>query len=533
MSVEAPSKWFSTSSPDREWDYVIVGSGMGGMATASLLAQIGRRVLVLEQHYVPGGFTHAFRRKRWTWDVGVHAVGETSDRSSVGRVLSRLAGGRLEWASLGPVYDSFQFPDGFAIDFPDSARQFRENLVAAFPDEADPIDRYFALVREVAGSMRSYYAARALPPGLAGAADLVLARGAKKYLTQRTTDVLNGLTSNDRLRTVLAAQWGYYGSPPSRSSFAIHALVAKHFWYGGTYPVGGAKRIAETMLGTVAEANGWTRIRADVQEILVEKGRATGVRLASGEVIRAKNVVSAAGARATVDKLLPEKERSARWARSIAALPQSPAHVCLNIGFKGDIRAAGAGARNLWFYETWNHESKVWDINDPGSRAPVLYTSFPSLKDPHHEPGPEQLHTGEVVTFVPLSDFTRWEGSRWMKRGDAYDALKQELTDRLLAQFLEYMPALKPLVAHAELSTPLSTLHFTRAPGGAIYGLEPTPERYSNPWLRPRTPIPNLFLSGADMATVGVMGAFVGGVLAAVSAEPRRGLAFLRSSVKR
>ena len=92
------------------------------------------------------------------------------------------------------------------------------------------------------------------------------------------------------------------------------------------------------------------------------------------------------------------------------------------------------------------------------------------------------------------------------------------------------MPDLAPMIAFSELSTPLSTEHFTHAPAGAIYGIEPTPERYRNPWLRPRTPVRDLFLSGSDMASVGVMGGFVGGVLCAVAAEPVRALRYLRGA---
>ena len=154
--------------------------------------------------------------------------------------------------------------------------------------------------------------------------------------------------------------------------------------------------------------------------------------------------------------------------------------------------------------------------------------SFPSLKDPEHLPGPEERHTGEVVTFVPYEVFARWREARWMHRGEDYERLKAEITARMQAQLLKHMPQLAPYIAYAELSTPLSAEHFCRAADGAIYGLEPTPARFRNPWLRPQTPIPGLYLAGSDITSGGVMGAFMGGVLAVVAAEPRRGLAMLR-----
>ncbi len=534
MDAESTEKkpW-STKAPGGPWDYVVVGSGMGGMTTAALLAKVGRRVLVLEQHYTAGGFTHTFRRKKWSWDVGVHAIGEVDPKARVGRLLEALTGGKLAWTSLGGVYDAFEFPD-LRIDFPDSRQQFAENLKEAFPGHGAAIDAYLGRVRDVAGAMGRYWLSRVAPPRLAPLADRFLAREAHELLTLPTKRVLDGITADEKLQAVLTAQWGYYGVPRARSSFAIHALVARHFLRGAYYPVGGSGRIAETLLGTVAESGGWTRIRAPVKELLVERGRATGVRLEDGEELRAtRGVVSAIGALPTVERLLPEAERGRGWARSIARLRPSPAHVCLYLGFKGDIRAAGAGAANRWFYETWASDAEAWEVDGELADAPVLYCSFPSLKDPRHDPGPEQLHTGEVVTFVPYDAFARWKDGRWHHRGEDYEALKARLSERLLTQLFRHMPGLKPHLAWSELSTPVSTEHFTRAAAGSIYGIEPTPERYRTAALRPRTPLPGLFLSGADMASVGVIGAMAGGVLAGLSAEPLAGLRYVREVLGR
>lgn len=520
---------------DGPWDAIVIGSGMGGMTAAALLAELGKRVLVLEQHYVPGGFTHTFRRKRWSWDVGVHAVGEVSERSLPGRILARLTRGRLRWASLGDRYDEFHFPDDVRLDFPADQRAWRDAVVAAFPDGAEAVDRYLAMCREVGRSMRGYYLARVAPGPLALPAELLLARAAKRWLDQTTADVIAGLTDDPRLRAVLAAQWGYYGSVPSRSSFAMQALVVRHFFRGAYYPEGGSGEIARQLLRTVAEAGGWTRIRADVAEIVIEKGRAVGVRLADGEELRAPRIVSAAGVMSTVERLLPAAARG-DWAKPITRLRPASAHVCLYLGFKGDIRAAGAGSANKWFWHTWSCEDDAWQV-DPEAEAlpdaPILYCSFPSLKDPHHDPGPEQLHTGEVVTFVPWSVFEPYRDAgdgRPMKRGAEYEDFKARLTASLRAQLLRHMPGLEPMIAHAELSTPLSTEHFVRPMHGSIYGIEPTPERFRCRALRPKSPIPGLYFAGSEVSGVGVIGAMMGGVLAAAAVEPRAGIRWLRET---
>ncbi len=521
---------FSTKSPDVEWDYVVIGSGMGGLSSATILSQMGKRVLVLEQHYEPGGFTHTFKRKRWRWDVGVHAVGDVHPKAILGRFLRKMSRGTLEWANLGKVYDEFYFP-GLRIDFPDSLAQFRQNLVEVFPAEEKAIDEYLRLVGVCSDKIRPYYVSRILSEKVARIVDRTLVRGANELLTKSTQSVLDTITNSDRLKTVLTAQWGYYGVEPARSSFAMHALVAKHFERGGFYPKGGSQRIAETLMATIAAAGGWTRIRAEVDQIVIDNGEVKGVDLKTGERIRAKRVVSAAGALATVNRLLPASEREKPWAQSIAKLKPSPCHLCLYIGFKGDIRKAGAGSANKWFYEGWGSNTMHWDVENPTSEAPVLYTSFPSLKDPEHDPGPQELHTGEVVTFVPYDVFAKWRDDRWQKRGQDYEAIKKGIEARMLAQFLKHMPELKSKVAHVELSTPLSTEHFTRAPAGAIYGIEPTPERYLTRHLRPRTPVDGLFLSGSDMASVGVMGAMIGGLLAAAAAEPLGAVKYIRELV--
>ncbi|MBT8217720.1 MAG: NAD(P)/FAD-dependent oxidoreductase [Acidimicrobiia bacterium] len=528
---EARRPW-SHEIPEGRWDTIVIGSGIGGMTTAAMLAKVGQRVLVLEQHVIPGGFTQTFKRPGYHWDVGVHIVGEMTTRSFAGRLLADLTDGRLEWASVGPVYDEFNFPDGFTIQFPDSPEAFRETLIDYFPHERQGIDDYLALVRNASRASGRDLQMRATPWYLAPGGRKKAAEAASRHYEATTQAVLESLVDDPRLRSVLAAQWGYYGVPPSRSSFAMHALMVQHFLRGAFYPIGSAASIAPALLETVAGSGGWTAVRRSVDEIVVRRGRVVGVRLGNGVEIGAKRVVSAAGAIPTASMLGDSAPDD--WSDSYRE--PGPAHLSLYLGFSGvDVATRGAEKYCQWYYDSWDTEAIGWDVHperDPGA-APVVFCSFPSIKDPAHDPGSDLRHTGEAITFVPWEPFSRWQDAKWKRRGPDYEAFKSRLTEALLDQYRALYPALAPHIEHAELSTPVSTHHFTSAPAGSIYGLATEPDRFSDETLLPEAAISGLYLSGADVGTPGVAGALMGGVLAAVASAPVAGGRYVRSLMSR
>ena len=198
-------------------------------------------------------------------------------------------------------------------------------------------------------------------------------------------------------------------------------------------------------------------------------------------------------------------------------IPRSGAHVCLYLGFKQNAEALNMPKANHWLYpESPDHDENVRRfLADRSAPLPLTYISFPSAKDPDWDNRYPERSTVEAITLSPYEWFAQWEETRWMKRGDDYLAFKQEFTERLLEELFRVEPQLKGHVDYSELSTPLSTAHFSGHRKGEIYGLEHSPERFSQRHLQPRTPIQGLFLTGQDVSTAGVTGALVGGFLTA------------------
>lgn len=501
------------------WDVIVIGSGIAGMSCAATLAKTGKKVLVLEQHNIPGGYTHMFTRKGFSWDVGVHAIGQMEPRSRVSRLLGWLTDQKMKWNSLGNPYDEFYFPDHFSIGFPDNREKFESLLKEKFPHEVPAIEQFFKICRKAVKESIIYFYFKTLPEWKGKLVSWAWFLFKRNWWKTTTTQIMDEIGVSPKLRSVLTAQWGYYGSIPNESSFAVHALTTRHFYNGAYYPEHGAKSFATHLLNTVYKAGGETLCDAEVDSLLIENKNAVGVQLKTGETFRAPLIVSAIPAKTTVNQLIPKKDRFKTWKNSINHLGNSPSYICLNLGFEGDIASAGASATNKWFNSSWDMNVKEWDVSDPKSEPPILYVSFPSFKDPYHEPGEKNKQTGECITFVPWNVFEKWKNSSYRKRDASYIEFKKEMEERLIHHLKHHMPDIMKHLTYHEISTPLTSNFFVGAVHGAIYGLESTPQRFKCSKLRMRTPIKNFYMAGVDTLIPGVVGGMMSGFLTAATID--------------
>ena len=159
---------------------------------------------------------------------------------------------------------------------------------------------------EAVSSSLPFQVAKTLPGPVQAESGPMMRRNFTRWADRTTREVLEELTSDQRLIAVLTAQFGDYGLPPAESSFAMHALLVHHYFRGGYYPVGGSGVIAESIIPVIERAGGLVLINAEVAQVVVEDGRAVGVQMAAdGRVIRAPIVISDAGVLNTFDALLP------------------------------------------------------------------------------------------------------------------------------------------------------------------------------------------------------------------------------------
>lgn len=500
---------------NNEFDAIIVGSGIGALTCASLLAQIEhKKVLVLERHFTAGGYTHMFKRKGiYEWDVGVHYVGEMYPGSRYRKLFDFVTGGGVDWSAMPDVYDRFLYPD---LTF-DARRGFpvlKRDLIAKFPGHRAEIEGYFRDVVHAAKWFGRLMIAKLLPRYLEPLAKRII-RKHRELALLSTREYLDAHISNPRLKGILASQWGDYGLPPHLSAFGLHAVMVCHMQYGGYYPVGGAKNIARSIIPIIESYGGRVLVRHPVSRIVTDGSKAVGVEVITrkrGQDVRtlyfADLIISDAGYATTFNKLVPERV-AGEVPKELAHFPDAMSQVCVYLGFKQSPEVLGFKGENHWIFNDYDHDKMYLSRNRVLEGQPdTCFVSFPSLKDPH-----ARAHTAELITFLDYDPFQDWSHLPWQKRGKEYSQVKHAIARGLINLVESRYPGFRDLIDYHEVSTPLSIHGFTDHKKGSVYGLPGIPERFASTLLTPRTPVRNLYMTGADVAGPGIVGGLMSGFM--------------------
>lgn len=496
----------------RAWDTIVIGSGSGGLTAAVALARAGQRVLVLEQHYLPGGFCQSFSLEGFRFSPGVHYLGCLGPGGSLRALYEGLGvGGDLEFCEMSPEgFDHFLIEDE-RFDVPKGFARYFARLCERFPHEREGLTVYFDVLRTVNEAVCANDRALSFPAILA----VPFRSPALLRWGFRTQGALLDRTIRDpMLRAILSAQSGNHGLSPSRVSLPLQASMVTHYYDGAYYPRGGAKRIPLAMIKALRRRGGQIRMRARVRRILVERGRAVGVELESGERIASSSVVSNADPAITFGALLPpevgrrERAKAERAERSVSTMS-------LFAAVDMDLRDLGYDSGNYW----WYRRRDVGELYErverslPGAQVDGLFLAITTLKDPSHKPS--GLHTIEMFTFVPHAPFARWSGTSPGERGWEYERLKESIGDKMIDAAEEVIPGLARAIRFRSVASPLSNDHYCATPVGCAYGTAKTPWQLGPFSFPAESSVPGLYSCGSCTVSHGVAGTAMSGLVAA------------------
>jgi all-trans-retinol 13,14-reductase len=479
---------------ENEFDAVIIGSGLGGLSIAAAFARQGFKPLVLEKHYVPGGYATTFKRPGgFVFDVSLHST-SVGERGGIHNLIPGFPEIKdVEFVPHPHLYRAI-YPD-YDIRVPQKDLPgYIDMLSGYFPDEKQGIEGLFEDMKGVASDISKLSSAK-------GQVDMSKFPIDFPYLFKSYTktwgQMVDARIKNPKLKAIISSLWGYYGLPPSKLASIYYALPTINFLQeGGYYAIGKSQKISDAFVQFIEERGGKVMLKTPVEEILVKDHSAYGVKTKDGKEFTGKVVVSNANAYDTFHTMMKQDKYLKDYLARMDQFSVSLSSFQVFLGLKKDlIGEVGITDTEIFCTTSYDPEAEFKAALNAKVEGGYGLTLYDNLYKGY---SPEGKNTLNIITLQGYDFWKKYEADYFKGNKKAYRAEKERMADILIKQVEDtLLPGLSKAIEVKEIGTPLTNVRYTGNYQGAIYGWDQTLDNSGQSRLPHTTPIENLYLSGA------------------------------------
>jgi len=430
-----------------KFDAIVIGSGIGGLVTASQLAAKGAKVLVLEKYIIPGGSGGSFKRKGYTFDVGASMIfgfGEKGYTNLLTRALKDV-GEKCETIP-DPVQLEYHLPNNFNISVDRNYENFINKLSQRFPEEKSGIDKFYRTCQKVFNCLDSMPLLSIEDPKYLFKVFLkapLSCLGLARWLPINAGDVAKKLIKDHELLKFIDIECFCWSVMPAMKTPMINAgMVFTDRHIGGiNYPKGGVGKIAEKLVSGLEKLGSQIRYKSNVKEILIRNKKAVGVKLSDGEEFYSNIIVSNStrwdtfGLNRIKESLIKKEfvpKNEYKWTQRYKP---SPSFVSIHLGISKNIVKENFNCHHI-IVENWDEMEE---------ERGVIFISIPTLLDPSLAPNGKHI----IHAFTP-SSISEWEN---LSRAE-YLKKKEDYYLFIIKKIKKLIPEVDNHIDHKEIGTP-------------------------------------------------------------------------------
>ncbi len=486
---------------NKTYDFVIIGSGMGGLVSSVLLAMKGFSVLVLEKNHQIGGSLQVFSRDKCVFDTGVHYIGSLDEVENLYQIFKYL--GIYDGLKMKRLdddcFDLIRLPNGTEVKHGQGFDNFKKGLNDAFPSESEAIDKFCAKIIEIC----SYFPLYNLEEDSAGTYT-----ENPEILEEGAWDYLESITTNDTLRNVLVGSGPLYAGDKKTTPLYVVALIMYSYLKGSYRMVDGGSQIAKLLTKRLHQLGGRILKHQEVFEAVYEDREIVSVKTKSGEVFKGKNFISNVHPKLTVDILGKEKFRPAYKGR-MEKLENTVSSFMLYLTFH----------ENSFPYMNYNTyvygKDQVWETVDYSKEQwpEAMFVCTPATRNQG-----EFAESMSVMAYMNYKEVEQWGESFNTiaikgERGEAYEKFKREKEEQMIQALEKTYPNIRKSIKSVYSSTPLTYKDYIGTDDGALYGVKKDFNDIMFSKINARTRIPNLYQTGQNLVFHGILGATIGALV--------------------